>query len=729
MRALRARRVAGEVAQSRLLGLGEGARVVRILAVLGLALLVALLAASRAAAASCGLNVVCPYRAAQVFGDTDPASLDGPLAIALAPGGDVVISDQSKESVREFSPSGQLVRQIGTPGSYNDVDGVAVDQSSGEIWVSDALGVYGFARDGTPQVTVQTWAATAPPGFQPGGIAVGPGGELYVFDPQSSSIVEYSPAGAFEAEWAVPPPPYYAGSGATLAVDGAGNVYVAFVDFYGAVEEYSSAGVLVASLAPGSLPTSIAIYGSTLYVESDMGSEPEIDTYDLSGNLEQRFPEPGLTSDGTTLSPTFAVGATGIDAITDDHQVQQLTLDGIPTGSWGDLANDDFIAGQALADSAGNVYVLDGANGRIIRYDAQGDPPTVFADVPAISFSTMAFNPEGDLVVESGETMTTVDQAGNVIATVQLPCTYCGTSFAIDPVSGDWYVADANDLQKYTPTGTLLADWPIHSANVATDAAGNVYVDAVSDFFIHKYSPTGQLLQTISVSGSLPFAMAGAVAVDAEGHVYTATGSQIREFDAAGTMIAVWPYTPSPLAVYFNGGPLSVAADGDVYLGSGTTVTRYSDFLDPLPPIPTSPLPPTPIPFPSASPSLDRAAGTLQLSRGIDLRLPSMATTIGCTGSAGVTCAGELRLTTTTRLRHAHSKRSTSKVTPLGAKAFSIPTGDRAAEVVALDAAARRLLASAAKLNTTLTATYRAGTNIRTISEKLVLRQHAHKHG
>jgi hypothetical protein len=459
-----------------------------------------------------------------------------------------------------------------------------------------------------------------------------------------------------------------------------------------------------------------------------MGPEPEIDTYDLSGNLEHRFPEPGLTSDPTTLSPTFAVGATGIDAITANHQVQQVTLDGIPTGSWGALANDDFIAGQALADAAGDVYVLDIANGRIIRSDAQGDPPTVFADVPAFSESTMAFNPEGDLVVESGATMTTVDQAGNVIATVELPCTYCGTSFAIDPVSGDWYVPDAYDLQKYTPTGTLLANWPIHSENVATDAAGNVYVDAISEFFIHKYSPTGQLLQTISVSGYLPFAMAGAVAVDAQGRVYTATGSQIREFDPAGTMIAVWPYTPSPLAAYFNGGPLSVAADGDVYLGSGATVTRYSDFLNPLPPNPSAPVSPIPSPSPSPSPSMDKAAGTLQLSRGIDLRLPSVATTIGCTGSAGVTCAGELRLTTTTSLRPAHSRRSTSKVTPLGAKAFSIPTGDRAAEVVALNAAARRLLATGAKLNTTLTASYRAATNIRTISEKLVLRQHARKH-
>jgi sugar lactone lactonase YvrE len=701
--------------------------VARSLAVLGLALLVALLAASRAAAAPCGWNLVCPYQATQAFGDTDPASLDGPLTIALAPGGDVVISDLAKESVREFSPSGQLVRQIGAPGSYDGVNGVAVDQSSGEIWVSDYFGVHGFAPDGTPQATVQTAAATAPPGFSPAGIAVGPAGKLYAFDPQSSSIVEYSPAGALMSEWAVPPPPYYAGTGATLAVDGAGNVYVAFVDYYGAIEEYSSAGVLVATLAPGSLPTSIAIYGSTLYVESDMPPEPEIDTYGLSGDLEHRFSEPGLTSDTTTLSPTFAVGATGIDAITADHQVHQLTLNGIPTGSWGDLANDDFIAGQALADAAGNVYVLDSANGRIIRYDAQGDPPTVFADVPSIAYPTMAFNPEGDLVVESGATMTTVDQAGNVIATVELPCTYCGTSFAIDPVSGDWYVADAYDLQKYTPTGTLLANWPIHSENVATDAEGNVYVDAVSDFYIHKYSPTGQLLQTISVSGTWPFAMAGAVAVDAQGRVYTATGSQIREFDPAGTLIAVWPYTLSPLAVYFNGGPISVATDGDVYLGSATTVTRYSDFLDPLPPLPPSPLPL--IPSLSASPSMDKAAGTLQLSRGIDLRLPSLATTIGCTGSAGVTCVGELRLTATTSLRPAHSKRSTSKVTPLGAKAFSIPTGDRAGEVVALDAAARRLLATGAKLNTTLTASYQAGTNVRTISEKLVLRQHARKRG
>jgi sugar lactone lactonase YvrE len=682
----------------------------RGLVVLGVALVVALLAASSAAAAACGWNPVCPYQAATVFGDTDPASLDGPLAIALTPSGDAVIADQAKESVREFDATGQLVREIGTPGSYNNVNGVAVDESSGEIWVSDYMGVTGLASDGTPEVQIQTYApdGVPPASFHPAGIAVGPSGTLYVYDGQASSIAAYSPAGVLEATWPVPTPPGDEGESATLAVDSAGNVYVGFVDLYSSIEKFSSAGTLLGTLAPDSVPTTIAIYGSTLYVESDTG----FDTYDLAGNHTQLIADPGLASDPYGLSPLFAVGATGIDAITAGHSIQHLGLDGTPARSWGTLANDDFVAGQVLADGSGDIYVLDTANGRIIRYDAQGDPPIVFADVPGAT--TAQFDSAGRLVVENGPTLTTLDQTGSVASTVQLACTYCGSSFAFDPASGDIYVAGFYDLEKYTPTGTLLAEWAIPAENVATDSAGNVYVDsfsgsaAVPGNYIGKYSPAGQLIGKVGVDVGWDPGMPGAIAVDPQGRIYTTTGYDIRAFDPAGTMVAVWPY---------SAGPLTVDGGGDVYVGSGATVTRFSDFLDPLPPMP----PMSSSPFVQAMEAALRFSGALQLhSSGID-------TTVSCTGSAGVSCEGELVLSTMTNVRIAHSKRVKHKVTILGTRAFSIPAGERKAEKVGLDTAARRLLTTHAKLAATMTASYRAGTNTSTVSRKVVLRGHKPK--
>jgi hypothetical protein len=117
--------------------LGIVLRVGRGVGLLGVLCLVSLGSASSAWAAACGWNPVCPYQGAQVLGDSDPASLDRPLAVAMAPNGDVVVADGMKQSVREFTATGQLVRQIGTPGEdFPGISGVAVSPTNGEIWES-----------------------------------------------------------------------------------------------------------------------------------------------------------------------------------------------------------------------------------------------------------------------------------------------------------------------------------------------------------------------------------------------------------------------------------------------------------------------------------------------------------------------------------------------------------------------------------------------------------------
>jgi hypothetical protein len=64
-------------------------------------------------------------------------------------------------------------------------------------------------------------------------------------------------------------------------------------------------------------------------------------------------------------------------------------------------------------------------------------------------------------------------------------------------------------------------------------------------------------------------------------------------------------------------------------------------------------------------------------------------------------------------------------LTVLGAKAFSIPAGHSASETVKLNRAARRLLATRARLAATLTLSYWAGANSSTtITRKVVLHGH-----
>jgi sugar lactone lactonase YvrE len=387
-------------------------RVGRGAGLLGLLCLVSLGSASSAGAAACGWNPVCPYQGVQVLGDSDPASLDGPLAVAVAPSGDVVVADGMKQSVREFTATGQLVSQIGTPGSsYAGISGVAVSPTDGEIWVSDSTGTRGFAADGTPNAFIG--GLNSVPLVVAGGVAVGPSGNVYIFSWPTNSIFEYSPTGVLLTSWpatnVVAPGTGYS---EPIAVDAEGNVYLGAGAL---VREFNSAGSQVATLSTPSSVTTLAVYGSALYAQLGSGVGAEIATYDLSGNLMSEFPDSGL--EVPTSGATFAVGASGIVAATTDHTIQDLTLDGTLSGSWGGLANDDFQATYALGDAAGDGYVLDGANARVIRYDAQGDPPTVFADLSAYGAPTLAsFDSQGDLVVSAGNDLVTLSPTGSVIS-------------------------------------------------------------------------------------------------------------------------------------------------------------------------------------------------------------------------------------------------------------------------------------------------------------------------
>jgi sugar lactone lactonase YvrE len=678
-------------------GVGSGVARGVSLFVLAWLTVLALAAGAGATATACAWNPVCPYQGLEVLGNTGSASLVGPLAVAVTPGGDVVVADRGKETVTEFTPGGQVVAEIGTPGSYEDINALAVDPSSGEIWVSTSLGVYGFTADGAPEA-VARGNGVGP--YQADGIAAGPAGTLDVFNGDTSTVYEYSSSGTILAMWpatnTVPAGTYLP---VTLAVDGQGNVYVGvFFNVY----KFSSSGTPLATLPMASSVASMAISGSTLYAQ--FGSE--IARYDLSGNPLAAVVDPELAD--PQIGSTFAVTASGIVAATTENTIQELGFDGAQTGGWGGpgLADGNFQAADALEDAAGNVYVIDSTNERVIRYDSQGDPPTLFADLSAYGMPGLAwFDAQGNLVVRvngaAGGELVSLDPQGNVLS--------------VDSDAGS------------DPEGTQLASVLAWADNSASDSAGNIYADfehgttGVSPGEIAKYSPSGQLIQVIDVSAGWPdIGLPGPIAVDAQGRVYVATdGDDIRIFDPDGIIVAVWP-TPSPAT------SLNVAPNGDVVASLGSTVLRYYDFLDPLPPMP----PESSSPFgqeAAAITSQVEAEVAATLDRPKQYRAGNVKTTIDCAGSAHLRCAGELVLVAATRTRTTHTARLKTETVLLGEKSFSIPSGKRAIETVKLNRTARRLLATRATLDAVLAASYRGGATAKMTSRTLVLKGSAPK--
>ena len=140
-------------------------------------------------------------------GDGGPAvkaELDRPSGLAVAPNGDLYIADSGNNRVRMVSPNGIITTIAGT-------------------------GVAGFSGDGGPAVKAEL--------NDPEGLAIGPGGGLYIADSHNQRIREVLPGGAIRTV-AGNGEVGYTGEGvpalsaalnypAGVALDSSGNLYVA----------------------------------------------------------------------------------------------------------------------------------------------------------------------------------------------------------------------------------------------------------------------------------------------------------------------------------------------------------------------------------------------------------------------------------------------------------------------------------------------------------------------
>jgi streptogramin lyase len=142
-------------------------------------------------------------RELQAFGSagTGNGQLDRPQDLVVAPGGDVYVADQGNNRIEEFSPAGGYLSSISVATPY----GVALD-ASGDLWVSspsyaDGNAVYEFSAAGSQLEDYNSTQAEYGALSNPGGIAVGPGGRIYVAQPDYGWVTVYNPDGSFYTEF------------------------------------------------------------------------------------------------------------------------------------------------------------------------------------------------------------------------------------------------------------------------------------------------------------------------------------------------------------------------------------------------------------------------------------------------------------------------------------------------------------------------------------------------
>jgi DNA-binding beta-propeller fold protein YncE len=235
--------------------------------------------------------------------------------------------------------------------------GLALDGGGNVLVTSDAgagAPAYSYSSSGTLLAQFGTG-----PGIEAYGVAVAPGGDVFVTDYYNRRVLRFASAGAFLNEWNT------GGSLATfLAMDGLGNLYV--TDTSGnMVRKFSSSGSLLGQWS-SNRPVGIAFAGGVLYVASREGGT--VSKYLTDGTPLGSFPT------GASAAEQLTIGGDGRLYLADwgSSRLLIFALNGTPLGSLG-----SSVAGYAYGPvrydavaiaSDGTIFVGDYDHNRVLRF-------------------------------------------------------------------------------------------------------------------------------------------------------------------------------------------------------------------------------------------------------------------------------------------------------------------------------------------------------------------------
>ena len=456
----------------------------------------------------------------------------------------------------------------GIAASFNSPAGIARD-NSGNIYIADQANNKIRKIDASGQVSVL--AGSGMPGSHddasganatfnsPTGIAVDASGNVFVADKGNHRIRMVTQSGAVStiagsdsghtdlpgtlAQFASP-------SGITL--DRAGNIYVAdtknncirFIDPSHNVNTIAGLPDRPAGHDSGSIGTARFFY-------------PVGITIDVFNNI--------LVTDSTSVRRIFGGFV---------HTI----AGGESIGFDDKTGNDARFNGPAgmTTDASGNIYVADRYNHRI-RFVKPDGSVTTFAGNGSATFHDDAldkasFNVPAGIIFDFAGNIYVADQGNNRIREMTIVATtLAGSTFGL-----------VDDV------GTKAKFW--FPANVATDAAGNIYVADAFNNRIRKITPGGSVTTLAGSGGSGPaaggyhddvqgtralFNSPEGVAVDASGNVYVADqgNNRIRKITPGGSVTTLagdgnanWRDGAGTVAEFNRPQDVAVDASGNVYV-------------------------------------------------------------------------------------------------------------------------------------------------------------------
>jgi DNA-binding beta-propeller fold protein YncE len=318
-----------------------------------------------------------------------PGQFNGPTAVAVeASTGDVYVIDTHNDRVEKFSSSGSYIAQFGNRGSGPDQlmspKGVAIDSANGDLYVVDGAQVQEFDPSGA-YVTRFGSMGTGPGQFMMAQrLAFDPlSGDVYVTDSALDRVEVFDSAGDFVSQFGS----QGAGAGQFsdpfgIAADPqTGDVYV--TDGNGRIEQFSSSGTYL----------------------SQFGSQG-------SGN-------------GQLMNPTgVAVDPSNGNVYVADHSSSPLKEFDSSGRFLGQIQTSFSPDSLAVDPSTGDILASDFSNDRVVRFSLTAPPPPVSGrsvDVAPVA-GTVLIKPPGAtmfVTLEAGQQISlgsTLDATGGIIA-------------------------------------------------------------------------------------------------------------------------------------------------------------------------------------------------------------------------------------------------------------------------------------------------------------------------
>lgn len=497
--------------------------------------------------------------------------LYGVLSLSLDSAGDIYIGDSGNNRIQKFNPSGSFLMKFN--GLGNQQLYLASDASD-NVWVTDAgfaSPVRKFDSNGNFLLQITQYTPPAPP--DPGGpsslclpvtIARDASGNLYVVDQTRNNVKIYNPDGTVKTVFGSQ------GSGngqfsnpSGIALSSSGDIYVLDAGNL-RIQKFNNGGTYISQFGSSGSGNGqfggfyfsgalLAVDGSgNIYVGDQ--SNGRVQKFDNNGNYLSQFP---ITATGASTTYPLAlavdtasdiyVATIGVTpASTLVNEVIKYDTNGTPLSRFGSSGTGDgqfgtFMDGIAV-DSIGGIYVADSSNNRIQKFDASGTYLSQFGT--AGTGNTQFSNPAG-LTTDSDGNIYIADSSNQRVSVWSAPIAPSSPqNLTQKPLSStSARIAWSAPANTGTLAYTYTVQYRIKSTNTWTSAAANLPSSQTSYDLTGLTAGTAYDIQVLAVNSvgvspvaSLSFVMGAANLADTGMDAWLYVGIAAMMLTSAGVV-------------------------------------------------------------------------------------------------------------------------------------------------------------------------------------------------